>query len=157
METMGSLIDKLTIEKIRFTKLSELAKSQSAVKRKVTLEKTAVVTEKVNDLKDEIDTYYYALASGTMKGKVKDDKIKVYTNEKPSNLTDLRGFADVIDTLFSANLKLWELEDMRRDPIMPDPIRLNCADEVGKYNRIRNDCMDKINSMIHESIYKKKG
>lgn len=140
METLGSLLDKLSIETIRLEKmrLSNLPP-----------EIITNVTAKVDSLKTEIDSYiYYAL-----KGEVVlvDPKMKLYKNEKPSD----EGFVTISEAfsrLIQANYTLWNLEDLRRDKSLSNETRLDVCDDVGKWNRVRNDAMDSINSILASQI-----
>ena len=84
---------------------------------------------------------------------LEEPKFKFYKNEKPSN-----EHFDVISEAFSrlvqANYTLWNLEDKRRDKSIDDKERLQVCDDVGKWNRIRNDAMDSINSILTKQISK---
>ncbi len=59
---------------------------------------------------------------------------------------------EAIDRLIEANLKLWHLEDERRDPDSSDQNRLQAADSVSVWNRKRNETIDEINQILSESL-----
>jgi hypothetical protein len=142
METLGSLLDKLSIETIRLEKIKQAEAPEEIVFN---------VTRKVGSLKVEIDSYIFHAIKGDMV--LEEPKFKFYKNEKPSN-----EHFDVISEAFSrlvqANYTLWNLEDKRRDKSIDDKERLQVCDDVGKWNRIRNDAMDSINSILTKQISK---
>jgi hypothetical protein len=140
METLGSLCDKITIEIIRRQKMAEAGRSEELL-----------VSEKVNNLKIEIDEYVYHASKGLVV--LNDPKLKFYKNEIPSNDVSHK-ISDSIVRLSEANYTLWNLEDKRRDKSVPDAERLQVCDDVGKWNRIRNDAIDKINELFSKSINK---
>ena len=50
----------------------------------------------------------------------------------------------LVDKLSIANIRLWHLEDMRRDMSLPDEVRLDAADRVSVVNKYRNELIDEI-------------
>ena len=82
-ETLGSLIDKLTIANIRLWHLEDLRRDLrlSDRKRLAAADKIAVVNSERNDLMDEIDEYLYKALRG--KVKIKAPKVKIYKEFKP--------------------------------------------------------------------------
>ena len=54
----------------------------------------------------------------------------------------------LIDKLTIANIRLWQLEDMRRDKILPDKERLKAADKVSVVNSQRNCLIDEIDQYV---------
>ncbi len=58
----------------------------------------------------------------------------------------------IIDKLTIANIRLWHLEDMRRDLSLPDKKRLEAADKISIVNSERNDLMDEINEFLYNAI-----
>ena len=59
-----------------------------------------------------------------------------------------------IDKLTIANIRLWHLEDKRRDKSLPDSERLKAADTVAVVNGQRNDLIDEIDELIAKGDYK---
>ncbi len=59
----------------------------------------------------------------------------------------------LIDKLTIANLRLWHLEDVRRDRTLPDKDRLAAADAVSEVNRQRNDLMDEIDEFLYKAAH----
>ncbi len=54
----------------------------------------------------------------------------------------------LVDKLSVANIRLWHLEDKRRDKGLPDEERLAAADAVSVVNNQRNDLIDEIDSFL---------
>ncbi len=59
---------------------------------------------------------------------------------------------EAIDRLIEANLRLWHLEDERRDHTLSDERRLKAADAVSEWNRKRNQAIDEINRILSERL-----
>jgi hypothetical protein len=59
-----------------------------------------------------------------------------------------------IDKLTVANIRLWHLEDQRRDKSLSDSKRLKAADTVAVVNGQRNDLIDEIDELIAKGDYK---
>ena len=151
METLGSLVDKLTIEKIRISKLYDARESlNSTIEQKVITDKMDIVSGKIGHLKQEINELFIRPVA------LADDKIKFYKHEKPSDLTKVNSIGALIYNLADTNLELWKLEDIRRDKEKYKPEeRLAAADNISTLNRMRNDCIDKINHTFIDLIAKK--
>jgi hypothetical protein len=58
----------------------------------------------------------------------------------------------LIDKLTIKNLRLWHLEDARRDMSLPDSQRLDAADKVSVVNQQRNDLIDEIDQFLADAI-----
>lgn len=58
----------------------------------------------------------------------------------------------LIDKLTIKNIRLWHLEDVRRDKTLPDSERLAAADKVSLVNQQRNDLMDEIDQFLADAI-----
>jgi Protein of unknown function (DUF4254) len=58
----------------------------------------------------------------------------------------------LVDKLTIKNLRLWHLEDIRRDVTMPDSERLSAADKVSQVNQQRNDLIDEIDQFLADAI-----
>jgi predicted DNA-binding ribbon-helix-helix protein len=144
METLGSLMDKLSIETIRLqkTKLSEVP--EEMIKN---------IQNKVENLKSEIDSYIVEAIRGNVP--LEEPKFKFYKNEKPAG-DKFNTISEAMARLVEANYTLWNMEDKRRDKQnFTDAERLACADEIATWNRIRNDSMDAINAKLTMMISKK--
>lgn len=58
----------------------------------------------------------------------------------------------LIDKLTIKNIRLWHLEDIRRDRNLPDSERLAAADSVSMVNQQRNDMIDEIDQFLAAAI-----
>jgi len=57
----------------------------------------------------------------------------------------------LVDKLTIANIRLWHLEDSRRDAGKSDSERLAAADKVSVVNSQRNALIDEIDAMAHKA------
>jgi len=58
----------------------------------------------------------------------------------------------LVDKLTIANIRLWHLEDLRRDLSLPDARRLQAADKIAMVNGERNDLMDEIDEYLYKAF-----
>jgi hypothetical protein len=58
----------------------------------------------------------------------------------------------LVDKLTIANIRLWHLEDLRRDLSLPDARRLQAADKIAVVNGERNDLMDEIDEYLYKAF-----
>ena len=61
----------------------------------------------------------------------------------------------LIDKLTIANIRLWHLEDVRRDRSLTDAERLKAADAISVVNSQRNDLMDEIDHFLYLAAHGK--
>ena len=60
----------------------------------------------------------------------------------------------IIDKLTIANIRLWHLEDKRRDKSLSDKVRLKACDDVSIVNGQRNDLIDEFDQMLADGDFK---
>jgi hypothetical protein len=136
METLGALIDKMSIQIIR----KAHAKDPGAA---TTL--TKMVSRSIRD----IDTFF----RDVMSGKVKDEydvcqpKLKNYAHQD-NRVTCPDELGKATEQLIKANMTLWDLEDIRRNKSLTPEARLKAADEVATVNKVRNDAIDTIDRIM---------
>jgi hypothetical protein len=58
----------------------------------------------------------------------------------------------LVDKLSIANIRLWHLEDKRRDLSLSDKDRLEAADMVSVVNKERNGLIDEIDVLLNDCI-----
>ena len=58
----------------------------------------------------------------------------------------------LVDKLTIANIRLWHLEDTRRDLSLPGRERLAAADKIAIVNQERNDLMDEIDEFLSRAL-----
>jgi len=148
METMGSLMDKLCIMKLKEDALFR-ASLAGDPRKWPDKEIQEGVSSQVEALKDEIDAYFYHAIQGGMK--LEEPKFKMYKNEKPAAI-NFEKISESVSKLFDANYTLWNLEDARREEGKTAEQIKTLSGLVSEHNRIRNDCMDDINRKFQEMI-----
>ena len=58
----------------------------------------------------------------------------------------------LVDKLTIANVRLWHLEEIRRDRSLPDVKRLQAADSVAVVNAQRNRLIDEIDQFFADAL-----
>jgi len=58
----------------------------------------------------------------------------------------------LIDKLAVTNIRLWYLEDKRRDKSLPDEERLEAADIIADVNEQRNSLIDEIDQYLSDAL-----
>ncbi len=142
METIGSLIDKYSILSIRrsFTKDPEILETIDSIMEKSRTE--------MDELLSEFQT------GSCTKLDVVQPKFKNYAHQDNSVSSELK-LSLAIDGLMKANIKLWNIEDERRDPATHRDTRLFLMDQVSVWNKTRNECIDQIDLAIWSKIKSK--
>lgn len=152
-ETLGSLIDKLSIKSIRYFYLEKMAVStKSKLAKKDILSKLKILKYQKNMLLEEIESFILLAIQG--KATLRDQKLKLYN--KPSlvgRIGEVTTLARAIDNLTRKNMQLWRLEDEARKDA---PLS-----EIGKVkrkidfaNQQRNDLIDKVDELLQGKIRK---
>ena len=59
----------------------------------------------------------------------------------------------LVDKLTIANIRLWHLEDARRDRGLPARDRLAAADAISVVNKQRNDLMDEFDEFLYRAAH----
>jgi hypothetical protein len=145
METLGALIDKMSIQIIRKT---------HSKKRGVVRTLDQMVARSVRD----IDAFFREAVSGRIRDPydVCQPKLKNYAHQ--DNRVECPGeLGKAAEQLIKANLALWDLEDLRRDTSLPAKARLKAADDVAVMNKTRNDAIDTIDRIMLGAWEKAKG
>lgn len=76
-------------------------------------------------------------------------KFKIYDKNTSKDRSDL---LSLISESRNTNRELWKLEDIRRNKSYADEERLEAADEVATYNKLRNDTIDLIDEVVEDAI-----
>lgn len=136
MDTIGSLVDKLSILEIRKDHTQDP-------------ESLRILGETGERLKNEMNEIISKVLSGQVRDEwaVRQPKLKNYAHQD-NQIEKSEGLAKVIQNLIQANIQLWNIEDTRRDKNQPDEIRLAAADQISVWNKKRNDAMDNIDAEI---------
>ena len=138
MDTVGSLIDKMSIAEKRISVTTDVS-----VEYELKQQLGWMLLEIAHNI---IDGYSDSRPLMFKKHKVYDKDVKSFENMGAVGLLPL------IQTLKEHNNKLWDLEDIRRNKSLSDEERLAAADEVSVYNKKRNDTIDLIDENISSWI-----
>ncbi len=140
MDTIGSLIDKLSILEIR----KDHTQDSDSMR---------ILNETAERLKNEINEMVSKILEGEIRDEwtIKQPKLKNYAHQD-NVLEKSEGLAKVIQNLIEANIKLWNIEDTRRNKSLADNVRLEAADQVSVWNKKRNDAMDNIDKEIWSMV-----
>jgi hypothetical protein len=144
MDTIGSLVDKLSILEIRKDHTQDP-------------ESIRILNETSERLKNEINE----IISKVLRGQISDEwairqpKLKNYAHQD-NQIEKSEGLAKAIQNLIQANIQLWNIEDTRRDKSLADHVRLAAADQISVWNKKRNDAMDNIDVEIWKLVEPKK-
>ena len=144
-ETLGSLIDKIVIKKIRIAHLDK-AKSSPKIKKA-----QVIVAQQIADLSSEIDNFL----KKAIKGKIvlREQRVKLYKNP-PSTLKidKITHFGPLVDLLSQINILLWELEDQVRIKGIPHKRVAHLKKQIDLGNKNRNDAIDRIDELLERRI-----
>jgi hypothetical protein len=153
-ETLGSMVDKLTIKEIRGFHLREMLDNKdNKFPAEQIKEKLKILESQKKDLIDEIDGFVVLASKGQIR--VTDEKLKIYNAVKDiGNIPQEINIGQAIAGLAAKNLELWHLEDEARRK----DVELSYIGEVKRKidltNQQRNDFIDKIDRLFEKEIQK---
>ena len=153
-ETLGSLVDKLSIKNLRLWHLDELLeeKTGSDAKLDELQAKRELVLKQSRDLMDEINGYFAAALEG--KVKIRDEKIKMYANKNVKPSDAIKELGQAISELSLRNIRCWHLEDEVRREDIPDSEIVQLKRKIDATNQERNDLMDKVDEILSKEARK---
>ena len=144
-ETLGSLVDKLTIKNIR---LNNLRKEGRKSKKKIN-----IVQSQRRDLIHEMNQF---LAQALKeKVKLKDEKVKLYRQPKAEEKIS-RTLGALVDRLCQRNIQLWYLEDEARRSDVGEAYIGRIKRKIDITNQSRNDLIDRIDGLLERKVKKSK-
>ena len=150
-ETLGSLIDKLSIKNLRHWHMDEAIQGKEASDPKIEelKAKLDLVDRQRQDLLSEIDAFLAAALAGDVK--VRDEKVKLYKNLNVASSESLAKLGDAVSGLAMRNIQLWHLEDEVRRTDLPDAEIVRVKRNIDKVNQERNDHMDKVDEILEKA------
>lgn len=155
-ETLGSLVDKLTIKSIREYHIQEmLDQKDTKFTAEELQEKLDLLRKQKQDAIVEINAYVgSALENPDMI--LRDEKIKLYNARNIiGDIGNVSGLAEAIDGLAQKNLELWHLEDeARRTDVSLEYIG-EIKKKIDPTNQRRNDFIDKIDEIFSAAVKSK--
>ena len=152
-ETLGSLVDKLTIKEIRKFHLEEMLEIKNSKFSEDELDKKLqVLNKQISDLNNEIDGFViYALKNKGLQ--IRDEKLKIYNAKdiigKIGSVTKL---GDAVSGVACKNLELWHLEDEARRKDVDLTYIGEIKRKIDVVNQHRNDFVDKIDELFETLI-----
>ena len=155
-ETLGSLIDKLTIKSIREFYLCKnlKAKKSNFPKHELKLKMNLLKKQKALQLKEIEDFISLAL---NRKITLREEKIKLYNKpEDIGRITKSEKLSKAIEGLSRKNIELWHLEDEARRTDMTLSYIGKIKKKIDPTNQQRNDFIDKIDELFEKLITKTK-
>ncbi len=147
-ETLGSLVDKLSIKNLRIWHLDEALEDEGtpASKRQELQAKRDLADSQRQELAKEIDGFLGSALRGEVR--IRDEKIKMYTNTNVSSSEAIKELGKAVSELASRNIKIWHLEDEVRRTDLPDATIVQTKRKIDTTNQERNDLMDKVDEIL---------
>ena len=155
-ETLGSLVDKLSIKNLRIWHIEEeLGGVAISGSKAAELVRKKELAEKQRDVLIKEINGFLVLA---LEGKIiiRDEKLKLYQNLNVENLDGIHGLGVAISELAERNIRLWHLEDEVRQPDILDSKIADCKRRIDTNNQERNDLIDKVDQILEAKVHGKK-
>ena len=153
-ETLGSLIDKLTIKSLRELYIKDMIKAKKKkFSRKNLGSKLKILKNQKYSLLREIEQFVdLALQRKVI---LKDEKLKLYNKPQMiDKIGKINNLNKAIDALAKKNLELWCLEDeARREDVSLEYVG-KIKKKIDFANQQRNDLIDKIDGLFENKIKK---
>ena len=154
-ETLGSLIDKLSIKNLRHWHLDELIQQENSsdLKTKELKAKLIIVESQRKDLLNEIDAFLAAALAGEVK--VCDEKVKLYRNTNVSSLEKVSKLGEAVSELAMSNTRIWHLEDeVRREDLLDSEV-VKLKRNIDQNNQERCNLVDKVDEILQQATNQK--
>jgi len=151
-ETLGSLIDKLSIKNLRYWHLDEdsQARDSSDPQKQELMDKMELVDRQRKELLEEIDVFLSSALAGEVR--IRDEKVKLYKNLNVTSAENVNHLGEAVSKLAMSNIKLWHLEDEVRREDLPDTDIVKTKRKIDTNNQERNNFMDKIDEILENSV-----
>ena len=155
-ETLGSLIDKLSIKNLRYWHLDEVfqAKDTSDFQVEELKAKMELVDRQRKELLEEIDAFLVAALAGEVR--IRDEKVKLYKNLNVVSPDSMDQMGEAVSGLAMSNIKLWHFEDDVRRDDLPDSEIVKIKRSIDTTNQERNNLMDKVDEILESAVNKGK-
>jgi len=152
-ETLGSLVDKLSIKNLRIWHIEEaLEKDSGSQELKA---KRDLADKQRQNLVEEINGFLVAALQGEVC--IRDEKIKMYTNTNVSSSDSVKKLGEAVSELAFRNIKLWHCEDEVRRTDLEDSEIVKIKRRIDTTNQERNDLMDKVDQILQTESENKFG
>ena len=152
-ETLGSLIDKLSIKSIREFYLEKMLASRKTAKEAKA--KLALLKKQKRLLLKEVESFIAEAIKGGIQ--LKDEKLKLYNKPRlRGKIGKIGKLSQAIDALARKNMQLWGLEDEARREDVPLSQIGKTKRKIDFANQQRNDLIDKIDDILERRVAKRK-
>jgi len=151
-ETLGSLIDKLSIKNLRYWHLDEdsQARDASDPQQQELIAKMELVDRQRRELLEEIDVFLSSALAGEVR--IRDEKVKLYKNLNVTSAENVNHLGEAVSKLAMSNIKLWHLEDEVRREDLPDTDIVKTKRKIDTNNQERNNFMDKVDEILENFV-----
>lgn len=145
-ETLGSLVDKLSIKNLRIWHLDEALQQKNGSNIEELKAKRDLADKQRQNLVSEINDFLVAALKGEVC--IRDEKIKMYTNTNVSSTDGIKKLGEAVSELAFRNIKLWHCEDEVRRTDLEDSEIVKIKRQIDSTNQERNDLMDKVDEIL---------
>ena len=154
-ETLGSLVDKLSIKNLRIWHLDEALEQKNTSDYAELKAKRDLADKQRQNLVNEINDFLVSAFKGEVC--IRDEKIKLYANTNVSSSDSIKKLGEAVSELAIRNIELWHCEDEVRRTDLADVEIVKIKRRIDTTNQERNDLMDKVDEILQiESEEKKK-
>ena len=147
-ETLGSLVDKLSIKNLRIWHLDEALKKSHGSGDEELKAKRDLADKQRQRLVNEINAFLIAALKREVC--IRDEKIKMYTNTNVSSSANINKLGEAVSELAFRNIKLWHCEDEVRRTDLADSEIVKIKRRIDTTNQERNDLMDKVDEILQK-------
>ncbi len=153
-ETLGSLVDKLSIKNLRIWHLDEALEQKNASDYAELKARRDLADKQRQNLVNEINDFLVSAFKGEVC--IRDEKIKLYANTNVSSSDSIKKLGEAVSELAFRNIKLWHCEDEVRRTDLADVEIVKIKRRIDTTNQERNDLMDKVDEILQIESEKKK-
>ena len=153
-ETLGSLVDKLSIKNLRIWHLDEALEQENTSDYAELKAKRDLADKQRQALVNEINDFLVSAFKGEVC--IRDEKIKMYANTNVSSSDSIKKLGEAVSELAFRNIKLWHCEDEVRRTDLADVEIVKIKRRIDTTNQERNDLMDKVDEILQTESETKK-
>ena len=153
-ETLGSLVDKLSIKNLRIWHLDEALEQKNTSDYAELKAKRDLADKQRQNLVNEINDFLVSAFKGEVC--IRDEKIKMYANTNVSSSDSIKKLGEAVSELAFRNIKLWHCEDEVRRTDLADVEIVKIKRRIDTTNQERNDLMDKVDEILQSQSEEKK-
>ena len=153
-ETLGSLVDKLSIKNLRIWHLDEALEQKNASDYAELKARRDLADKQRQNLVNEINDFLVSAFKGEVC--IRDEKIKLYANTNVSSSDSIKKLGEAVSELAIRNIKLWHCEDEVRRTDLADAEIVKIKRRIDTTNQERNDLMDKVDEILQIQSEEKK-